>query len=234
MEKNKYLCSTFTYNHNLKFIDNKYKLVSIGLNRYKETIKQNCFDVNGDFLGIHKSEKVYDKQSEEIIEGQYQVVQINYEFYLLPIGPCYTINEVFYSESLLQKFFNIKQASTSIDRYELLRFYLHNMEEKCEYYRHRLKEHFIPFEFCCFGNTRNIQNLTKESIKKLSVKKYTNNKNKFILKNPKFKEKTELLYKTNISLLANFYQLSIPQIINSRFKKETQLIYKFNRQINKI
>lgn len=139
-----------------------------------------CFDSKGNSIGsITIERKLVVKENLELeIDSDKGIVQINYDFYLLPLALPWTAPEV---EQLCYLLENSK----------------FNAEFDLSFDRNRFKANKQQ-EICVWGNKRLIYN---DNPKKISNVEYKENYNKAIKKYPNYKTQIESLYKANESYL---------------------------------
>ena len=139
-----------------------------------------CFDSQGNSIGsITIYRKLVVKENVETeIDSDTWIVQINYDFYLLPLAQVWTAPEV-------EKLFYILENSKF------------NAEFDLSLDRDRFKANKQQ-EICVWGNKRLIYN---NNPKKISNVEYKENYNKAIKKYPDYKTQIESLYKANVSYL---------------------------------
>ena len=139
-----------------------------------------CFDSQGNSIGsIILERKLVVKENFEIETDSHKgIVQINYDFYLLPLARAWTAPEV-----------------------EQLCYILENSKFNAEFDLSIDKDRFNANkqqEICVWGNKRLIYN---DNPKKISNVEYKENYNKAIEKYPNYKTQIESLYKANVSYL---------------------------------
>lgn len=215
----------------IKKIDNKYRFFVYSEDHMYDTKSYvEIFDDNNKSLGVFtKSNRVTKEETKEI-EKQINVFQYNYNFYLLPIGRCVTLDEIQDAYHLVNPIFNIKEDHYyGIDLENCLNEFFG--QRKTIYYR----EHFNPCEICLIGHSRHIHNITNKKLFNLDIKEYTKRKNDFIKENPRYERQVENIYLHNIGFLCLFWNVNKKQLLKDNFDKSKKSIEKLNRKItNKI
>tara|TARA_R110000851_G_C12998510_1_gene558068 strand:- start:395 stop:1111 length:717 start_codon:yes stop_codon:yes gene_type:complete len=216
----------------LKKHEGEYKLsVYSKHHMYEVVTKTKAYDVKGDYLGYYKDKENIKTEEERFVNSRYgnSVVQINYKFYLLPIGRCVTIDEVSDSRKILKNSFNIKDVYSS--------YYLNDMFDIFHSQKTFSTEHIDiddSIEACCYGANSIINNNVGDKILELNLKKYTKEKDCFIKENPEYKDEIENLYKVNIAFLMKYFYLTKKQLLKNTFNRNTALIKKLTKKINEL
>tara|TARA_R110000851_G_scaffold310886_1_gene470896 strand:+ start:30 stop:776 length:747 start_codon:yes stop_codon:yes gene_type:complete len=222
----------------LKKIGDEYKFFVFSDDHLYNVIEETeCFDKKGNILGVFKNEKNIRKTEEKELEKQLQVIQYNYNFYLLPLGCVSTMDEVSDAYRLIDSVFNIKDVKNYHEHFNrdnaLYRFHYDEIDikNKRPYIPYDYKENFTPFEIVKLGFSREIINVTNKKLFDLDVKEYTKRKNDFIEQNPEYKRQVEFIYKMNIGHLSLFWGVPIKSLLGDNFNRNIQAINKLNRKI---
>ena len=213
----------------LKLDNGEYKFMVYSTNHMYLTVKEtDCYDAKGNYLGVYKEEKNHTKTETKEIENQKVVVQIDYDFKLLPIGACYNQSEIYEGTKLLEKEFNIKDAECYDNRInieEYIRIYNGDNTKTIHY-----KENFTPFEICKIGYSANITNKTNKTLS-LSIKDYTRSKDEFVKNNPRHEDVIEYIYNANIGYLCLFWGVSRNVLLKDNFNRNDKAFKKLNKRI---
>ncbi|MCP4355971.1 MAG: hypothetical protein GY793_10155 [Proteobacteria bacterium] len=207
-------------------INNKYKHFVDSEITYKTTDKKKCFDVNGDFLGYFTKKRYETKQAIEEIEKTLSLTQINYNFSLLPLGRCITIDEIDNCCTILNNSFDVKfKVSHHLyyGRFKTSGYFVNQYKES--------EENFTPYEISKTGHSREIINKNYKIALNFNIKKYIKNKENFIKNNPEWKNECESLFYKNIKFMMSFWQMTENQILKGSFNKRINIIKKLNRKI---
>ena len=212
----------------IRFEDGKYKnFVDADFFFHKKT-STKCYDKQGNYLGWFDKETTFTKREEREIYKQLSVVQINYKFYLLPVGYVNTIDEVSNCEKILINSFNVKPPriySSVINDISNLTREFHEIKQP------NSEEIFIPLEICIKGHSRHVENRTNKKMFDLDIKQYTKDKDEFIKENPDFKDRVEFLYSINLGILISFWGVTKKQLFQNKFDRTKAAIDKLNRRI---
>ena len=219
----------------LKKINGEYKFIVFSDDHMYNVIEEtDCFDKNGNKLGVFKNEKNITKTEEKELEKQMSVIQYNYNFHLLPLGCVSTMDEVSSAHRLINSAFNIKDVknySEYFDRDNAIHRFNHDEIDVKNKIPYNYRENFTPFEIVKLGFSREIINVTYKKLFDLDIKEYTKRKNDFIKQNPIYKEQVEYIYEINIGHLSLFWDVPVKSLLKDNFNKNTQAINKLNRKI---
>lgn len=232
-----YLPTSFWRTQTREYIKDKegnYCLKVSGEVVYNEVKKTKCFDAEGNCLGFH--EKTYQDVKEEtkVYEFSdpfltYNVVQIDYEFYLLPTGYVNTLNEVYKLSDEINRIFKVKTKVKTID----------DIMRKLSYWcdgNGNVKDLFIdfnkPIEFCCRGATRSILKASFTTFKNLDLSDYKERLDIFKRKYPEYSGDAESIYKTNIQIISAFYMVKPDDLLKKHKHRNKLIINRLHFNIN--
>lgn len=152
------------------------------------------------------------------------LVQINYEFHLLPYihGDIKSIDDLQYGlENVLGKKFHV----------EYLKEYLLYLRLREENYITKHHSGF-PYEVCFTGFTRSLVSKNYKNFNSFDFQKYLEKKEIFIRENPNYEKECERLFNDNINAICAFYLISEKDLKNNKFNKLEQSIKRLNIKIN--
>lgn len=218
----------------IKNKDGNYCLEISGEVVYNEVEKTKCFDAEGVYLGIYEKPYQLIKEETRIYEFldpflRYNVVQIDYDFYLLPTGCINTLDEVYKLSDEINNIFNIRTRVKAID----------NIMQKLSYWcngKGNSKDLFIdfnkPIEFCCRGATRSILKTSFNTFKNLDISDYKERLNIFKRKYPEYSDDAEAIYRTNIQIISAFYMVKPDELLKKHKNRNKLIIERLNFNIN--
>lgn len=218
----------------IKDKDGNYCLEISGEVVYNEVEKTKCFDAEGNYLGFHEKPYQVIKEETRIYEFldpflRYNVVQIDYEFYLLPTGRINTLDEVYKLSDEIDNFFNIKTKVKAMD---------HIMQKLSNWCNRNgnTKDLFIdfnkPIEFCCRGATRSILKASFATFKNLDLSDYKERLDIFKRKYPEYSDDAEAIYKTNIQIMSAFYMVKPDELLKKHKHRNKLIINRLHFNIN--
>ena len=152
------------------------------------------------------------------------LVQINYEFHLLPYihGDINSIDDLQYGlEKVLDKKFHV----------EHLKEYLLSLRSRRENYITKHHSGF-PYEVCFTGFTRSLVCKNYKQFNSFDYQKYLEQKEIFIRENPNYQKECECLFNDNINAICAFYLITEKQLKTNKFNKLEQSIKRLNIKIN--
>lgn len=211
----------------LSLVDDKYVFLVYSKNHmYKTITETKCFDEDGVYLGIYRNEENFNIEETRECSANLSVTQIDYDFKLLPVGRCVTIEEVGDCEKLLKDCFSINPKIGYNERVNLAEYiYAYNeSKSKTIYY----KENYERFEICAKGHSSVVINKNVDLFE-LDLANYTKNKNNFIKKHPEYKNEVEKLYELNIGYLCLFWGVNKKTLLRNKFNKSKKIFDKLNK-----
>lgn len=213
----------------LRATNTGYKYFVDTVFHYRDIKKTKCYDANGVYLGFFEHKPIIRdvKEDREVRASHETVIQINYNFHIIPCQGASTIDQLAELDDLLTNTFNIKTERISVGgAYSSLEAYHRD-------YLDLRYEEFDAIEYCAVGHSREVANKVGMKLINLDIKEYTKRKNEFINKNPDWEEAIERLYKMNIGFLMEYFQVSRKKILKDNFCRKTAMINKLHRKINK-
>jgi len=211
--------SYFTYNNFYKGDLNKLELFNKGLIMFKETKALDLFDKDGNFYKTHYEEKIINKESEiQIRHDSLRIVQIDYQFYLVPVPERLTIID------------GRSQLKEMLSKYGISGFSFNTyFYEKHHYkFKRRMYEVFRPIEFCFCNEVRK----NTKSFVDFEYKNYEENYKNALKKYPNNKDEIERLFSKNLNLICDFYEIDISILKAKNFDRLKHAIKILNKKIN--
>jgi hypothetical protein len=186
-------------------------------------IKRNKIDTylkDGSFYKTISEDEYFNKQCIEEIEQPLGVVQINYEFHLMPIGYISTVDEIESLTTKLNNSFN-KKFDTEITT---------EPSDSSNLYKSIRK----PYEVNRYGHSRHIQSLCMDFILNLNMKEYRKRKDKFIktLTDEYLINQCEYIFKLNVSNLKAYFMCSERELFSKNFNLFNNTLNRLNYNIN--
>lgn len=197
--------------------------------------RYNKIDVylkDGTFYKTIEEKNRVTREENLIIDKAKQVVQIDYNFYLLPVGYCSTLEEVNNIERLLINSFG---GGFDVDYHDIDKFLNLYFSPKKAYnfiydYFDSIKS---PFEVCIYGSTRYVKKKQGKNFLTLDFKEYEKRKNQFketIHKD--YHDDVESIYQCNISVASLYYMNSRKALYDEKVRR-VKMIEKLNYKINR-
>ena len=175
---------------------------------------------DGTFYKTVTEEDRFNKVCTEIVEEQYGVVQIDFDFYLMPVGNFGTIPEIC---SLTTKLNN------SFDR-EFKTEFTNDMKETDYTYTKMSK----PIEINKLGCTRQVQSVSNDFISNFDMIGYKKRKEAFIkeLDCKHLKGQCEAIYYYNVQNLKSFFMCNERGLFSKNFNLFNRTLDRLNYNIN--
>jgi len=218
-----YISSWYTYNNFYKGNLDKLELWNKGTVDLKKQTKIELYDKDGNF---YKNDYKIDYKKDEcefILEKrhfQYRIIQINYDFYKIPIPERHQIKEGrTQTKNLLIKF-GIK----GFHKYKDVLFYeeFDRLKQKLCY----VVNYPIENVFCdvCIRNTKSFINFDYQI--------YIDNYEKALKEYPEHKDEIEFLKYENLKIICDFYDINIDVLQKKKFDRLKYAIRLLNKKIN--
>lgn len=187
---------------------------------YIRTKKIDTYLKDGTFYKTIEEEEFFNKQGIEQIDKQLNVVQIDYNFYLMPTGYVSTIEELESHRTILNNSFKKK-------------FYINHITDPNDS-DNLYKSIKKPYEINNYGHTRQIESLCMNFILNIDMNKYKERKDKFIetLNDDYLKHQCEYLFKLNVSNLRAYFMCSEKTLFSKDFDLFNHTLSRLNYNIN--
>jgi len=220
----------FIYNK-IKFINNKWVNELRSSFKYKITTSTPAYDINKNYLGKFKEDKFVDRVETNIMDRELHVVQIDYKFYLLPVGERSTqgcLQDISY---LLNSSFK-KKFDTGYKDKDLLNYYDNN-HYTLKHTKNHQEQYRKLIEYNIIGNSISVQSrIGKKVFSDIDFKEYKKHRDLFIKENPKYESEILFLYMVNISIASLFWMRPIKHLMSKPFSKNKSIIDRLNLNIN--
>lgn len=190
------------------------------------------YDKNGNYIKTIQEETHQRKKEKREVKNNFTVVQIDYKFYLLPIGRCVTQEEVKDACLCLNNgCFSGFQSDYSKTEQMI---YFMNGSTSTSYYNLRELHKFFkrPIEIACYGKSIWLYRKPIKKFINLDFLEYRKEKNNFLKKHPHYKKEIEDIYLLNKLAISYFYMTSVNKIFRKDFKKLGCMIDRLNFNIN--
>lgn len=218
--------------------DNKWKRFVYAEHMYASLKPIECYDKDGNFIDNIIKHEYYNRLETIEIKEDFRVVQINYEFHIIPIGRCVTQQEVMSVCTLLNNS-NLGKFDYDYSKHEYF-YYAYNSPDIGKQYFHKKMNESLdmvyyyfkkPKEISVTGASYWITRKSYNSFLNLNINDYIKNKNKFIKKNPEYKDEVEMLFNLNINSISAYYMIE-PKNIKRKYNKIDRMIKRLNYNIN--
>ncbi len=215
------LSSWFTYNNYLKGNLDNLTLNNKGTLSYKSVKKIELYDSSGNFYK-NEYEYTYTNKEDDIEIKPYcrTIVQIDYDFYLVPIPERLQIQQGRQMLVSLLIRYGIKGIKQCWQKF---------LYEKNHYsFTRRMFDVERPLEIMFCDEYR----LNTKSFINFNYDEYILNYENALKKYPNFKDELDYLKKINIEIICDFYGVSEKQLKSKRFDRLTHAIRVLNNKIN--
>jgi hypothetical protein len=186
---------------------------------------EETFDRHGNVIGSHT---VNHRQVEEVKVMKHNnlwPIQIGYEFYLIDIYKCSTMDDLYLMSASLN--------NSNLGKFDVKPHFTYRGWDD-EY-----KINFIPYECSTKGATREIIRKSFNEFISLDYLEYTEKYNSFVSKLEDYKDYQDYkkldiarTYKTNIEIASYFYNVPEEKIITNNFNRPQKLIERLEKKIN--
>jgi hypothetical protein len=221
MDNDLELSHWFTYNNYLKGNLDNLTLNNKGKISFRSVKQIELYDSNGKFYKNEYEYTYVDKDDDiEIKPYGKTIVQIDYDFYLVPIPERLQIQEGrFLLTSLLIKY-GIKGIRECWQNFLI--------EENHYSFPRTMYKVERPLEIMFSDEYR----LNTKSFMNFNYDNYILNYEKALTKYPNFKKEIDYLKKINIEIICDFYKVTEKQLKSKRFDRLTHAIKILNYKIN--
>lgn len=207
-------------NYNKPYQIRQNNLFAYGNHIYTINNYLDAFDANGNKIGRYNKPKVINRTKYRKQNVYRSVVQLDFDFFVLPVGNVHDIPSVEFCQSVLK------------DVYPNYSFTINYKDSYSERYKTDK-----PTEVCCIGNSRFIEKVSRRALINFDYEKYLFNKNNSIEKwkdyrdYSSFKSEAESLFRANLKMVADFYCTTVEGLKRKSFNKNAMIIKRLHKNI---
>jgi len=215
-------------NEYLEFKNGEYKfMVDSDDHMYDTYYDFDAYNSKGEFVKTIRENKRETVNDIIEVKNQLTLIQIDYEFKLIPIGIVSTQSEVqscvkILNNSNMGNFYHMYCVGNDF-HYSKTNY---NIKEELDFLFRK------PIEVCLFGYSLNVVRKSYSKFINLDLDSYKKMKNNFIKNNPKYEDQANALYNYNLEVMSCFYMTSVKSLKSKRFNKLNNSVNRLNYNIN--